>query len=512
MGLALCRMKIEPRASSDILSEDCWTQIFMNLTLKDQANCQLVCKLWKSLLPTAPANARLNVCNMPFAQHCATDNRILGRDHIKAEYVSTALCWILPKMGEKLQSISFWSFDKKPIIFTHICARLIADFCPNLKSLELDDFELCPILCKELGRLTKVQSLKLDNHKLRQIRDLEPFFNSFTILIHGMADLEHLQVNFADRLAKLRLPKLTALNVAHSNLDDSQLLEICSISTKLTKLNLNKCENLRKFEYIQNLKFLKCLYLNTTSIRNEVLKLVCFNCIFITKLSLSNCEELTVVSPIPRLIMLKNLNMSDSSITDQDLYDIGLNCKNLQILDLSNCENMKDFTPLGWLQQLEILNVENSDSFNDKHLINLAENGNLTKLVTNSSGISDHSIGVLAQHCVQLEHLSICKTSVTDLGVESLVKNCRFISEFILSQTSISDKSMGMCGKLNNLVKLSVVNCPKITRKGLQSLVATRQRHRHSQQLDLECSVEVFSNRREQRLLRKSHIRVKYEH
>jgi hypothetical protein len=144
---------------------------------------------------------------------------------------------------------------------------------------------------------------------------------------------------------------------------------------------------------------------------------------------------------LTRLSISNSLNVTDSSVTN-----LAAGCPKLRVLDFSDCYNISS-------QALEAVGL------NCKSLVwlnrNMVDNGN-RHLLQQLPGVpgGDEEALVVSKHMVNLKHLELMKTSLSNRGLALIVRSCGQLESLNLACcTAISPEALDRVS----------LKCPNIT-------------------------------------------------
>ena len=226
---------------------------------------------------------------------------------------------------------------------------LIASVIANNKNLQKLNFSNCKLqsigcqqLLQAMAKITVLRHVNLSNNLLTGVE-----VDSFALMIHQNIDLEYLSISGCCDEPK-DFEKITGSLVTLKSLNfldlSSNVINIISadnIGTIITNngfledFDLSKCE-FRKSAFLkiiialQNIHYLKCLYLNSYSVGHEEatgISMIISNSPFLENVDLSNCnltekELKTILSSLRNHTSLKHFDISCNTITNHVANEI----------------------------------------------------------------------------------------------------------------------------------------------------------------------------------------------
>ena len=294
--------------------------------------------------------------------------------------------------------------------------------------------------------------------------------------------------------------KLQELNLSECTKLTGETVRLISTLQELKILKLNQCDNLETQDVktvihscqsqLQSVELRACEKLQELSFKTEQnleeldlsenynLRKVTFkNCLNLQRLNLQRCVNLQLLNldQCPNLLDL-NLNKCEelNGLVFEKLVET---CEKLENLDLSKCCNLtgKTFNAItNGLSCLKSLNVSGCYNLTSQAFQNRTIQWGNTFRSLNVSGcynLTDGAFGEIIKNCKQLESLNLSKCK--RLRTPSL-DNCASLRELNLNCCKRLEAKVfeSVAEKYKNLRILSLKECPNLTDKALQSIIA----------------------------------------
>lgn len=244
-----------------------------------------------------------------------------------------------------------------------------------LKTLIFEDCEISETI--SLGNCTGLQELRFENCNIVDLSFLENLKDLKILCIYKCTQIkDFIPIGYCLGLEELDLqsPTLKDMHFLPKNLKALSLecKEMCDFSPLadcplLTSLTLSNCHKLTGLSFLQNLKYLRHLFLE------DCIGIVDFSpletCPQVTTLSLNGCIHLTTLDFLRPYRFLKELHLDlGYKLTDLDAVE---HCKDLVVLTLRGCHKIQSFSALKHCPLLETFILTHCKNISD---LNCLEN------------------------------------------------------------------------------------------------------------------------------------------
>lgn len=309
------------------------------------------------------------------------------------------------------------------------------------------------------------------------------------------------------RLGK-QCPGLVSLNLFNTKVKAEGFISLTHQCSSLESLNISHCSEIST-KMLTGLgircRLLSSLDLSNTTVTDEAISSLVFDCQTLIELKLKHCHEITdvaVIAVAECCSLLTSLNLRDNdNISDRAVITLAHHCPSLTNLDISYCAIMTDAAVIavakncpGMADLVSCLNItdaaifalaQNCLALKSVDLCHCREisNAAIKTLVQNNAGltsinlsgckmITDAAVITIAQHCPKLKILKLCFCDqITDAAVITLARSCPLLTELTFaSLVNITESSFEALAKF--CPKLSKV---KIGRRGPLFLKAARK-------------------------------------
>jgi hypothetical protein len=238
---------------------------------------------------------------------------------------------------------------------------------------------------------------------------------------------------------------LNSLTLSNSNITEKGFANLCKITT-LQHLEMESTGLNGNFAKISNLQNLNDFHKSDGELNSESMKALAACPLKFLNLDCAQMtgEEIRMIFDMKQLIflVLSRFNVNDASlegiqnlanlqclcllnaenITGAILEKIG-NLTGLDHLSLRNCPKLETgYLHLEKLKNLKVLDIKRSNLPLEAYEV-ISKLPSLTDLdVSNCQYFDDQALETLAQHCPQLQKLTLCGTSITHQGLKHLLK------------------------------------------------------------------------------------------
>ncbi|XP_067627895.1 uncharacterized protein [Eurosta solidaginis] len=407
------------------LNDDCLEMICGLLVLRDQIHFARVCQRFYDV----------------FKMYCKREYKIF--DLCK---MSQMTLWEIRDFfrfaGEYIEHVA----GNIPYKNRERIAEFIRSFCKNLKRISFDDSKMRPDCLKKLLRnFPDLVELHLHDCSLNDM--------SVQSLLH-LKNLETLELSenyevtgkFMGALAQLKTLNLYGC----SNIQTTNLIEICKQMKNLKSLDIRRCERLSSHFFEKMPEHCKEL---------EVLKMSCPDFPF---------ERIARLPALKQLELLRSASFGGTSHT-MLLTELAVHkadqLESLKIL-ARNSLTSEHFTPISELKQLKTFFCASNRAIGDEALRKLSKLELLEELVIKGAvDITNEALLRLLQNCTRLHHLNIqfCKNISTKFIAEAIdilrkrkEKSKRPLTIFVYG-TSIEDYELAVCPIYDSALKAGII-------------------------------------------------------
>ena len=276
----------------------------------------------------------------------------------------------------------------------------------------------------------------------------------------NITSCKSLSDTFHDSLKQLlkAQPNLNILKLSNLKISFPSLLPALSNLSQLTYLDMNSCESLSSFNELDpgERRFLKdvapifrkhlknsfpwskvkVLKLSSSSMRDELLQIICMSLNQLTYLDISSCPAITKQSIlmirqcIPQIECLK-LGWC-SKLTDECLKIIA-ELKELTSLSLTHCQQITNegLMHLSVLNSLEVLSLAHCKRISDEGVIIIVLNVHTLNYLelAGCNEVTDLSIKIIARKLTRIQYLNLSGCNkITTKSIDSLKQSCRYLT------------------------------------------------------------------------------------
>lgn len=381
----------------------------------------------------------------------------------------------LPKIG-KLETIKLQEFaiaDKDSSITYN---QILLGLQKNIKEIHLIPNSSLSIVFSNECTVTLEQFNKLECLTLRSCQLHAKAIDT----IIGKKNLTYLDLgecDFSVSIASIStLKNLEHLNISQAkNIDNDAVNEIINSCNKLKHLNLFGCStvlpstimNISKLHELEHLNLENLLNVDSPSIEN-----ITNNCSKLNYLNLKSCKNVAdyAVSKLSQLKNLEYLNINFLfNINTQSLSEITNKCRKLKHLDIGFCSNVSEsgLKDISKLTYIEHLNLERVKNITDNVIYKITRKcwklkyltlNECSKRVTSSMLIDirhlkyleelfiDNVVNATDEMFLKIYSLRVLScvgcSSITDIGVKNILKNCSKIENLNISKTGVTVDSL----------------------------------------------------------------------
>jgi hypothetical protein len=313
--------------------------------------------------------------------------------------------------------------------------------------------------------------------------DFEQLVSGYPHVTH--MDLSHYNRVDAHKIAILakRCKSLESISICGVSLTEKGLYDLAFAFPNLREIALSQCNAITD----NGIKTLaeKCSNLTRVAIRHShsitinSLKALAMRCQHLTHITLRDVASMNqeFIQVMASFQNLKCIDLYAYWITGKELRTLQKNCKNLKKINLYECTGItsKDLSTkvpckrvtgvdLGvvlWMadthlkalaykaNNLESINVGLGTKITDEGVTALVKNRkNLKHITLRQSNITDKSLHALANHCANLQYISLAFCSkITDSGVQLLLRQCKNLRHIALDGHGTSRERLVMVYK-----------------------------------------------------------------
>lgn len=270
-----------------------------------------------------------------------------------------------------------------------------------------------------------------------------------------------------------KLEHLSELDLYLSKIDDDNLMTICQKLKKLKLLNISySAVTDVGLCLIIHLDCLETLNMSGCDISDIALTYV-GSLSQLHRLDISSCYEITDegISHLSNIASLKSLSLKRCKVTDKSMQYIAA-MSSLQILAIGGIRITDEgLRELSGLQSLVDLDIKEISEITDAGMSFLSTLASLRKLDVSCTKLGDE--GMQAIKRLELHTLDVNFTRVSDIGLEYL-SSMATLKKLRCSNTEITDAGILSLTVLNNLKRLDINYCAKVTDVALSHLCKMR--------------------------------------
>lgn len=404
---------------SDLLTNDILLSIFDKISLLHRKRLSRVCKRWKELV----------------------DVTLLWVTVFSAVDARRCICDWQPSNWLSLKFVSQKDYLRIPKVSASDVLSRLAPQLPNLTAIDLECCDMSNRIIRTiLSYCKKVERINLDSSTRLN-------FYSFNLMVQDWSRLKHINLSCC-----------TEVNEVSARFLVQQLAHLESLNLCGTRINGHCLDKLN-----QNMKRLDISY--CWAIQEEGLQaLACAPCKGLIELSVNNFDfdrsENCLINLLNNFQNLRHLQMSIGPCVAHDYFIDRI--------------TTRGFSAISKIKHLETLVIEKICIMDNTALLEILKGCSKLKILKLNLGWLNYctdigfvNIGTLLPN---LEELHISYPSVlTSSGVSSLV-NLRKLRSLTLINTNIDNDIFKFIEELDNLTKINLDDCRKITIRGLNHL------------------------------------------